>query len=166
MHIRTQTERNKTDISGRNTLPQLHWLYHSVNTQYRQDLIANTWWVWIYKNQTKSLQLPPPLICICVHWMMGLCLRFLSVHSLTLWKISEDSKATYTTNLLQQHLPRHSCWHYTELLRSVCSIKMEIPCQVFQCHQSSSDLWECEFFLGCWNLFFHAWTNIILWMVG
>lgn len=79
---------------------------------------------------------------------MGLCLRFLSVHSLTLWKMSEDSKATFTTNILHPHWPRHSCWHYTELLRSVCRIKMEIPCQVFQCHQSSSDLWGCEFFFG------------------
>lgn len=48
-----QAERNKTDISVRNTLSQLHWLHHSVNTQYRQALIANIWWVWIYKNQTK-----------------------------------------------------------------------------------------------------------------
>lgn len=48
----TQAERNKTDISVRNTLSQLHWLHYSINTQNRQALIANIWWVWIYKNQT------------------------------------------------------------------------------------------------------------------
>lgn len=56
----TQAERNKTDISVRNTLSQLHWLHHSVNTQYRQALIANIWWVWIYKNQTKVPPAPTP----------------------------------------------------------------------------------------------------------
>lgn len=60
MNIRSPSERGKTDILGRNTLSQLHWLHHSVNTQYRQDLIANIWWVWIYKNQTKVPSAPTP----------------------------------------------------------------------------------------------------------
>lgn len=55
----TQAERNKTEIPVRNTLSQLHWLHHSVNTQYRQALIANIWWVWIYKIQSQVLPAPP-----------------------------------------------------------------------------------------------------------
>lgn len=69
----------------------------------------------------KSPSSSHPLLLEFVYCMMGLCLRFLSVHSLTLWKMSENNKATFTTNLLHPHLPCRSCWHYTEILRSVCS---------------------------------------------
>lgn len=100
----TQAERNKTDISVRNTLSQLHWLHHSVNTQYRQALIANIWWVWIYKNQTKVPLAPAP--CLCVHCMTVPCLKFPTVHSLTPghWLMSEGSRATVPANLPQPHL--------------------------------------------------------------
>lgn len=121
MPITTQTERNKTDISSRNTLSQLHWLHHSLNTQYRQDLIANIWWVWIYKNQTKVPPAPTPsYLSLCTLWwgFVSDFSQFLSVHSLTLWRMSEGSKATFSTNLLHPYPLCHSCWHYTELLRS------------------------------------------------
>lgn len=98
----TQAERNKTDISVRNTLSQLHWLHHSVNTQYRQALIANIWWVWIYKKQTKVPLAPAPsYACLCVHSMTVPCLKFPTVHSLTPghWIMSEGSRATVPANL-------------------------------------------------------------------
>lgn len=79
----TQAERNKTNISVRNTLSQLHWLHHSVNTQHRQALIANIWWVCIYKNQTKVPAAPASPACLCVHSMTMPVLRFPSVYSLT-----------------------------------------------------------------------------------
>lgn len=103
----TQAERNKTDISVRNTLSQLHWLHHSVNTRYIQALIANTWWVWIYKNQTKVPPAPAPsYACLCVQCMMVLCLKFPSVHSLTpgCWMMSEGSQATVLANIRLPHL--------------------------------------------------------------
>lgn len=80
----TQAERNKTNISVRNTLSQLHWLHHSVNTQHRQALIANIWWVWIYKSQTKVPPAPAPsCACLCAHCMTTPFLKIPSVYSLT-----------------------------------------------------------------------------------
>ena len=87
----TQAGRNKTDISVRNTLSQLHWLHRSVNTQYRQALIANIWWVWIYKNRTKVPPAPAPSYFVKVRTVI-LGLEFPSVHSLTSgrWMMSEE----------------------------------------------------------------------------
>lgn len=88
----TQAGRNKTDISVRNTLSQLHWLHRSVNTQYRQALIANIWWVWIYKNRTK---VPPAAAPSCFVFVRAVIRCFVSnfpsVHSLTSgrWMMSE-----------------------------------------------------------------------------
>lgn len=59
----TQAEREKTDIPVRNTLSQLHWLHHSVNTQHRQAVIANIWRVWVYKKWTKA---PAAVARLCV----------------------------------------------------------------------------------------------------
>lgn len=59
----TQAEREKTDIPVRNTLSQLHWLHHSVNTQHRQPVIANIWRVWVYKKWTKA---PAAVARLCV----------------------------------------------------------------------------------------------------
>lgn len=65
----TQAERNKTDVSVRNTLSQLHWLHRFVNTQYRQALIANIWRLWVYKTQTKvPPAATPSCACLCVHY--------------------------------------------------------------------------------------------------
>lgn len=108
----TQAERNKTDVSVRNTLSQLHWLRRSVNTQYRQALIENIWWVWIYKNQTKIPPASAPSnACVCVHCMTMPCLRFLSVHSLTpgRWMLSEASQATVAEKLPRPHLSSLGC---------------------------------------------------------
>lgn len=104
----TQAERKKTDVSVRNTLSQLHWLHHSVNTLYRRALIANTWLVWIYKNQTKTLRRPPShmLGFVHTHCMTMPCLKFPSVNSLTPgYKMtSKASQATVPANLLKQHV--------------------------------------------------------------
>lgn len=120
-------EIRQNQITGRNTLSQLHWLYHSVNTHYRQDVIANIWWVWIYKNQKKSLQLPSPLTCNCVHCMMGLCLAFLSVHSMTWERIAKP----VISNLIHPYvmLLCHSCWHHTELVRYLSVTTATLTCQ-------------------------------------
>ena len=101
----TQAERNKTDIPVRNTLSQLHWLHHSVNTQHRQALIANIWCVWS-KNQTEVSAAPAPsYACLCVHCMTRPCLEFPSVHSLTPGHgmTSDDFQATVPTNLPRLH---------------------------------------------------------------
>lgn len=45
--IRTQTDRNKTDISGRNTLSQLHWLYHSCKHTVQTGLNCKHMMGWI-----------------------------------------------------------------------------------------------------------------------
>lgn len=79
-----QAERNKTDISVRNTLSQLHWLHHFVNTQYRQALIANIWRVWIYKNQTKVPPAPAHLyLSLCT--LYDAALSQISFSQNTLW---------------------------------------------------------------------------------
>ena len=121
----TQAERNKTDISVRNTLSQLNWLHHSINTLYRQALIANIWWVWIYKNQTK---VPPASALsyawVCVHCMTMPCLKFPWVHSLTpgRWVTSEASQATVLANLPKQHVSSVAAgWGasgYSQLIRA------------------------------------------------
>lgn len=114
-------ERRKADVWVGNTLTQLHWLHRSVNTQFREALIASIRRVWIYTKQIK-VPLAPTLSCIwvCVHRVTMLRLKFPSVHSLIPCQSdSEAGRATALAGLPKQYASFLAAgWRSSQLIRA------------------------------------------------